>query len=246
MYEAYVKLKPNELHDHLKHKRKLHPKIIEVIRTEVSTLKESKRRERITRTVRTQAWQELIQPLRYELNNAKVGRNYKGGEVSPQRTEAFDAYITVMEKLLAKLTVPSTTLTLHPATLAKERNATGKGSPIPNNGQHWTDWIPAHIKNAIADAFTALPYKAKAKRKIPFQRTTTATQHTKAKAKLIKRTQTELANAERLYQLNPTKENGQLITRIDKALKIIETLDPNEVVPHTWHGVEITTEGESK
>jgi len=239
MYESYVKMKPNELHNHLKNKLKLHPYRIEQIKEDVASLKEVQRTDRITRTVRKQAWQSLLQPLRLELSNAKVGRKYKPEEQPPERIEAFDAYIKVMEKLLAKLTVPSTTLTLHPSHMVKEHNDTGKGSPIPNNGVHWTDWIPGHIKNAIAEAFAALPHKPKAKRKIPFQRTVTPEQHAKDKAKLIKRTQTELANAERLYQLNPTEENGNVIHRIDKALKIIEALEPTEVVPHTWHGVEI-------
>jgi hypothetical protein len=239
MYESYVKMKPNDLHDHLQRKLKKHPKIIEEIKDEVAARKEAIRTERITRTVRKQAWLDLLQPLRQELNNSRVGLRYKPEEQPPERIEAFDAYIKVMEKLLAKLSVPSTTLTLHPSQMAKEHNDTGKGSPIPNKGVHWTDWIPGHIKNVIADAFAALPYKPKAKRKIPFQRVTLPAQHKRAKAKLIKRTQTELANAERLYQLNPTEENGNVIHRIDKALKIIEALEPTEVVPHTWHGVEI-------
>jgi len=239
MYESYVKMKPNDLHDHLTRTLKLHPYRIEQIKKDVASLKEVQRTDRITRTVRKQAWQDLLQPLRAELSNAKIGRKYKPDKQPPERIEVFDAYIKVMEKLVAKFSMPSTKLTLHPSQMVKEHNDTGKGSPIPNNGMHWTDWIPAHIKNAIADAFAALPYKPKAKRKIPFQRVTLPAQHKRAKAKLIKRTQTELANAERLYQLNPTEENGNVIHRIDKALKIIEALEPTEVVPHTWHGVEI-------
>ena len=240
MYESYVKMKPNDLHDHLTHTLKLHPFRIEQIKKDVATLKETQRTDRITRTVRKQAWQDLLQPLQAELSNAKVGRKYKTGhgDPNPERLEAFDAYIKVMEKLLAKFSMPSTKLTLHPSQMVKEHNDTGKGSPIPNNGVHWTDWVPSHIKIAIADAFAALPRKPKAKRKIPFQRVTLPAQHKRAKAKLIKRTHTELATAERLYQLNPTEENGQLITRIDKALKVIENLQPNEVVPPTWHGTE--------
>jgi len=239
MYESYVKMKPNELHNHLTHKRKMHPYAISKIKADVSTHKEAKRITRITDTVRRQAWQSLLQPLRLELNNARVGRKYKTGhgDPNPERVEAFDAYISVMEKLLAKFELPSTKLTLHPSALAKERNATGKGSPIPNNGVHWTDWVPAHLKNAIAEAFAAIPRKAKAKRKVPFPRTVTPEQHAKDKAKLIKRTQNELANAERLYQLNPTEENSTEAYRIETALKKIEALEPTEVVPPTWHGV---------
>jgi hypothetical protein len=231
-------MQPAELHKHLR-KKKMHAVVMAQIEDEVLAIKETKRKERISRTVRQQAWLELLQPLRYELHSARAGRNYivRGSTGAPQRREAFDAYIKVMEKLLAKFEVPSTQLDTIPSQMAKEKNASGKGSPIPNNGIHWTDWIPAHIKMAVSDAFNALPYKPKAKRKVPFPRTVLPTLHSKRKMQLLKRTHTELANAERIFTLNPTQDTAMLIDRIKKAIEIIGELDDKDVVPHTWHGV---------
>ena len=238
MYESYLKMQPSELHKHLL-KRGGNKLIMQRIEEQVALVKENKRIERISHTVRKQAWLELVQPLRYELNSARSGSKYivRGSAGAPARREAFGAYIAVMEKLLARFEVPSKQLDYVPAQLAKERNDTGKGSPIPNNGQHWTDWVPAHIKQAISDAFADIPHKPKAKRKIPFPRTTLPTLHSAAKAKLVKRTQTELGNAERTHTLNPTEDNAYLIQQLTRALELIGELDDKDVVPTTWHGV---------
>jgi len=82
MYETYIKLTPNELHNRLL-ERKLHPAEIERIKAEVADLKETLRVTRITRTQRKAEWDKVLQPLRYEINNARVGMRY-GGEISPQ------------------------------------------------------------------------------------------------------------------------------------------------------------------
>ena len=71
MYESYIKLKPNDLHMRLL-KRKIHPKEIERIKTEVNQLKEAKRTERIRRNKYKDLWLDFLKPLRYEINNAKV------------------------------------------------------------------------------------------------------------------------------------------------------------------------------
>ena len=153
MYEEYINLTPNELHQRLL-KRKLHPVAITQIKAEVAQMKESRRINRITRTHRKAEWANVLDPLRYELNSAKVGRKYDLTDAV--RLDAFDAYIAVMEKVLAKLLHPSRLLEQTPMQIAKEHNATGKGSPISNDGEHWTDWIPPKIKERIGQAFMEL------------------------------------------------------------------------------------------
>ena len=237
MYEEYLAMTANNLHDHLTHKLKLHPEVIKQIKDEVAARKEAQRKERITRTARRLAWQDLLQPLRRELNNARVGLRYEGEEPTPERVEAFTAYIKVLEKLLAMLELPSTVLDNTPAQLAKERNASGKGSPIPHNGLHWTDWVPTHIKQAVAEAFDGLPHKHKAKRKVPFKRTVPREQHMRSLMRLMTRTKNELANAERKLQITYDKKYADEVEQIRKAMDIINRFDKDEVVPPTWHGV---------
>jgi hypothetical protein len=229
---------PSDLHKHLR-KRKLHPVRIAQIEDEVARIKEIKRVDRITRTVRKQAWQDLIAPLRTELDNARVGQKYQTGipEADELRHEAFDAYIAVLEKLSERLKWPAKLLECMPTQWAEQLNAEKKGSPITNGGVHWTDWIPPRIKNAISDAFAELPTKPRAKRKLPFQRVIPPDQHAKRKATLLKRTRTDHSNIERKWKLNPTEENADLYINITRALEAIEQAKPNDLLPATWHGM---------
>lgn len=232
MYEEYINLTPNELHQRLL-KRKLHPVAITQIKAEVAHMKESRRINRITRTHRKAEWANVLDPLRYELNSAKVGRKYDLTDAV--RLDAFDAYIAVMEKVLAKLNHPSKLLEQTPMQIAKEHNATGKGSPISNDGEHWTDWVPPKIKERIGQAFMELPHKPKAKRKVPFQRVMLPDQHEEAKKRLLKATHKEIATLERRQMVAPTDERKEKIERMHKAIKIIEAMTDNEAVPATWN-----------
>lgn len=232
MYEEYINLTPNELHQRLL-KRKLHPVAITQIKAEVAHMKESRRINRITRTHRKAEWANVLSPLRYELNSAKVGRKYDLTDAV--RLDAFDAYIAVMEKVLAKLNHPSKLLEQTPMQIAKEHNATGKGSPISNDGEHWTDWIPPKIKERIGQAFMELPHRPKAKRKVPFQRVMLPDQHEEAKKRLLKATHKEIATLERRQMVAPTDERKEKIERMHKAIKIIEAMTDNEAVPATWN-----------
>jgi hypothetical protein len=229
MYETYLPLTPNELHQRLL-KRKLHPSEITYIKDTVAQMKEAKRVDKITRHQRKLAWDNILKPLRYELNSAKVGRRYDLTDA--QRVEAFDAYIAVMKKLLSRFEHPSTTLQQTPMQMAKDKN-------LPNDGEHWTDWVPHRIKTPIAEAFYALPHKSKAKRKLPFQRTMLLDQHAKAKQRLLKATNKEMDTLERKQAVAPTDERADKLKRIRKAIKIIEAMEAHDVVPATWNTLSL-------
>lgn len=239
MYETYINLKPDDLYKRLL-KRNLHPQEIRRIQDEVAAMKEARRVNRITRTHRQQEWTNVLKPLRYELNSAKVGRAYDLDDEA--RVEAFDAYIAVMEKVLAKLVFPSKVLDQTPMQMAKEHNATGKGSPIRNDGEHWTDWVPHKIKETVSTAFFELPHKSKAKRKVPFQRTMLPEQHETAKQRLLKATIKEMDTLDRRQMVAPTDERQAKIQRMKKALKIIEAMTDNEHIPATWNTIDLGEE----
>lgn len=235
MYEKYIRLKPNDLHTRLL-KRNLHPKVMQQIKQDVAALKEAQRTERITRKKYKALWLDFTKPLRYEINNAKVGRKYDLTDEA--RVEVFDAYIAVMETLLKRMEMYATSLEVTPIKLAKEKNATGKGSPITNNGAHWSDWIPTRIKTPIADAFAALPHKPKAKRKIPFEYKMTPELFAQHKERLLNATIKELHNLERKLMLNPDDEDLQdQLPQVKRAIRAIKDATNNEHLPYTWHGL---------
>lgn len=226
MYETYIKLTPNELHNRLL-ERKLHPAEIERIKMEVADLKETLRVTRITRTQRKAEWDKVLQPLRYEINNAKVGMKYGGEQVPQERVTAFGEYIRVMEKLLAMLDAPYKALDHTPIQIARDKG-------LPNDGEHWTDWIPARVKDKVTLLFNEVPVVPRGKRKTPFQRTMLPHQHETAKVRLLTKTRKEMETLERQIQINPTQTRLDKLKQIKRALKIIEALDKNEAVPATW------------
>jgi hypothetical protein len=227
MYETYLKLSANELHNRLT-ERKLHPAEIERIKGEVLELKETMRVSRITRTQRKAEWDKVLQPLRYEINNARVGMRY-GGEKSPQeqRQLAFSEYIRIMEKLVAMLDAPFKALDHTPIQIARDKG-------LPNDGEHWTDWIPARVKDKIALLFDAVPITPRGKRKTPFQRTMLPDQFNKAKTRLLTKTKRELETLMRQADINPTVARLDKVAKMKRAIKIIEGLGNNEAVPATW------------
>jgi hypothetical protein len=240
MYESYVKLTPNELHDRLANTMKMHPLVIDEIKTEVAALKETRRVERITDTALRKVWAELLYPLRVERDNAKVGLRYDdNGTASAKvkRVEAFTAYIAVLDEVLRRLQPQTVRPWQTPKEYARALNKTKKGSPIPNDGQHWTDWVPIHIKHAISEAFSALLSKPKARKKIPFQRVIPRAQHREQKERLLKRTIQDQFRIERMWNMHPTEENAEMYINVNKALRAIENAGPNDPMPGTWHGM---------
>jgi len=227
MYETYLKLSANDLHNRLT-ERKLHPAEIERIKAEVADLKETLRVSRITKTQREAEWLKVLQPLRYEINNARVGMRY-GGEKSPQdeRKLAFSEYIRIMEKLVAMLDAPYKALDHTPIQIARDKG-------LPNDGEHWTDWIPARVKDKISLLFDAVPVVPRGKRKTPFQRTMLPHQHETAKVRLLTKTRKEMETLERQATIKPTDARTAKLAQMRRAIKIIEALDKNEAVPATW------------
>ena len=230
MYETYLKLSANDLHNRLT-ERKMHPAEIERIKNEVLALKETLRVTRITRTQRKAEWDKVLQPLRYEINNARVGMRY-GGEKSPQRIVAFSEYIRIMEKLIAMLDAPSKALDHTPIQIARDKG-------LPNDGEHWTDWIPARVKDKVSLLFDVVPITPRGKRKTPFQRTMLPDQFNKAKTRLLTKTKRELETLMRQTDINPTVARLDKIIKMKRAIKIIDTLDKNEAVPATWTKLHI-------
>jgi hypothetical protein len=180
---------------------------------------------KIQRTTHKKLWAALMAPLKRELANAQVGQRYKPMNPTPERDEAFAAYVACMEKLLASLLrqqqeqgrgkEPKT-----PAQIAAAKN-------YPNYGSHWVDWIPLHIKDPIAQAFMQIPPQPKAKRKVPFQRVVAPKQNRIARARLQGQIDRALAAAE---------ERGDDEARLVliKAQNKLDTTEETHAIPTSW------------
>lgn len=183
------------------------------------------RAQKIQRTTHKKLWSALMAPLKRELANARVGLQYKPTTPTPERDEAFAAYVACMEKLLANLLRQQQKQSTEkepktPAQLAAEKR-------YPNYGSHWVDWIPLHIKNPIAHAFAQIPALPKSKRKMPFQRVVPAKQNRIARARLQGQINRALAAAEE-------REDAEAILALVRAQNKLDARGETDAIPTSW------------
>ena len=165
------------------------------------------------------------------LGNLSFAKFVEGGRQNfLLKAFGYATYVLVLETLLARFAQPLASLDATPIQLALDKG-------LPNNGEHWTDWVPDKIKIRIALIFEALPHKTRAKRKVPFQRLTTPEQNAKARDKLLARTRKEIETLERKQEMNPTEVGQATLGRMREALKVINRLTDTEHIPATWGSV---------
>ena len=165
-------------------------------------------------------WGEVMRPLQHERKILRAMAQYKPKTPAPEREEFVKAYHLLLDKLYAKLVL--------------KRRETNR---VPEH-HHWVDYVPEHIRDALLKAAGAVPLRERAKFKLPFERTVPAIQHNKQKSRLLVRTRTELNTLERILSADPSDEaTAEKAKRIREAIKIINRLPTNAVVPFTWHGV---------
>ena len=184
-------------------------------------------------------WYVHLEPLKTERKRVVASLaypNHNRNNADP-RQMALKAYKKVLDELLRRMKRESKGIpfdgrpTMTPAEYVKQKN-------VPNNGEHWTDFVPAHIKQKVFDLFDAVPHTPKARRKIPFERVIGIELHNLRKERLLRRTEKELVKCKQDALINPDDEALQKrVQQIEDALVAIERLDPNEPVPSTRYGL---------
>ena len=227
-YKHYIKLTPNQLHARLV-ARKTPPYQAESIKKIVAEQQAMLKSENARTKQLTRLWREFMQPLEAERDNVQGMLRYKGSE-NDERREALEAYLTVLNALKAKMLNHCKQDRKTPTMIASDKN-------LPNEGKHWTDWIPQKIKDRVITLFQEIERKPKAKIKIPFERLIPATLHAKQLTRLKARTLKELAIAQQTLDLDPHPDNESKVSQIKYALDLMDVLDEDEPVPATWHGL---------
>jgi hypothetical protein len=162
-----MRMSEERLRKHL-HKKETPPAIVNDIVEVVLRQREQLRTERIKKTVHKKLWDEILQPLRKEIKLVTASLLYSPSTNNPTlddqpRKDALTGYQMVLIKLRDKLVGWTQDGLYTPHQMAADKR-------IPNNGEHWTDWIPDHIQAAVEDEFAKITYTPRAKRKIPFAR----------------------------------------------------------------------------
>jgi hypothetical protein len=226
-----AKLTPNQIHNHLvKH---LPQPMHETIKRDVEEYKQQRKSEKLKSHYQHLLWRQLLRDLHYELANTRVGSRYQSARPAPEREAAFDAYIKVMEKLSALIEHSYMLGGETPTHVAKAKN-------VPNNGEHWTDWVPEHVKERVRTLFDGIPYAPKTKRKLPFQRTARPMRHSSAKTKREVLMETVRTTMDGVAQMQLIEDSEKLRTKykqLSQAQAWLENATDSTAMPRTWHGV---------
>lgn len=195
-----------------------------------------------TRTIKD-LWRNVINPLVNEQRSVRSMLRYESERYpNPQRREALKGYEALLKKVKLKLREYRHYAKRTPKEQALREKE--KGKIIPNEGAHWTDWVPAHIKQATVQAFLDIPRAAKARVKEPFPRTMTKTDNEKLRATHIKTAKRELLDAEQernmIHELNKgeaSEAEREAQARADRIQNILNWLicaEDNDIIPQTW------------
>jgi hypothetical protein len=164
---ALSKMTAKQLHNRLMEEYPDHLEMRETIKAEINKEREDKRVQRIKRQQQLKAWAPLVYQAYKAVNTPKArarkafelyaspigfGSPYEAGfEESPskQALDTYRAYTALVQKVADKLRGYRDAGTHTPKQLAKERG-------VPNDGEHWTDWIPDDIKVQFERSFRRL------------------------------------------------------------------------------------------
>jgi hypothetical protein len=235
-YRRYLSLSVVQLQRELDRQHKEMP---EMLRNEIlNAVKAEKKRLRSAQAqkkTRTALWRELMHPLNIELRTVvNMARYISKAYKVPERTKAVLAYRAVLEKLKRLVQKYQDQHATTPSRLAKEKN-------VPNDGAHWTDWVPLHVRAEIVEMFDAIPKNYKAKTKTPFERREASLMYGKKRRKLSKAVEQELHAAYKDLANEPREfdnaDHHAYIARLELAKKAVIALAEDDYIPDTWQAL---------
>jgi hypothetical protein len=205
------------------------------------------KREKLFAYQHRRFWSALLRPLMYELDSSRTGLRYARNTTpdNTQKIEALEAYVIVLEELAMRLVAHRDDKAHTPSRLAQlynnEYKKRMKGHLIPNHGEHWTDWVPRHIKLRVSDLFAFAPRLPRAKPRLPFQRTMPPSMNSRAESALRKRILNEMGPIELMvstYPDHPDLPKWQAkLDKMRKALNMLLNMKPHDFVPTTWQSL---------
>lgn len=231
---------------------------VETIRKERALLKGQK----VKKARAVTNWRYLRTPLKHEHKVIKLALSYierkeiRGedlDEADTARREAYTAYKMVVEKLLLQFdlyveTHPSDT----PLQVLRREQSEGKCNYVTRT-DHWSDWVPEKVKDRVTALFEDIPYKARAKAKLPFEQVVPmglARSRRRTLEEAMAKEEATLQATLNMYEVTDdmsTTQRDEVETairsfqsKIDdlrQAQRILHRKRDNTALPLTWHGL---------
>jgi hypothetical protein len=190
-------------------------------------------------------WSNVISPLANEQRSVRSMLRYESQKYpNPKRREALNAYADVLTKVKLKLREYRYYKERTPKAQAAHMAELGK--TIPNDGEHWTDWVPERVKTAIENAFAELrdTLAPHARLKTPFPRTLTKADnhklrytHTATAKRELLQAQQEVTMIRELNRGDSSEAERDAQARVRHVQNILNWLilvGDNEFIPKTW------------
>ena len=169
-YQHLMRLSANELHNYLEGKKNYSPELRENLKTVVTRQKDEKANARRRRAQVERQWQPLLDALSREKKKVRACMNYTAqGEAGILRAQALKEYHNALRTLLSRFRL-ALKEDITPQQLRDELQQQGR--KLPNNGEHWVDWITDRKRASIELAFQSIPHNRYARTLTPFQRDT--------------------------------------------------------------------------
>jgi hypothetical protein len=174
-------------------------------------------------------WRRLINPLKYEVHNIEAGVQYlhKHKPHDTERLQAYTAYLAVLRRIEGLLVLAREQKEYTPREFADAWNDDPERSKqyrIPNNGEHWTDWVGPKARARIQQTFARLPWVKYTKPRTPFPRTLPPTMWR------IERQRMEDMLKEKIKATADTKPEEYRKALV--ALAALRDLKPNAYIPY--------------
>lgn len=223
-------------------KQKMNEQIVSRVVARVRELKDQRKRERIKATASAKTWEALLEGARAERQTIFTLKTQlkKIEPLDQKKWDALFAYETVVTGVIERLRKLQRAGVHTPKSFVpfiKEET----GRVIPNDGEHWSDYVKASDRRHITSLFDALPQPARGKRKTPFERRMTRAAHKVRRFALVERLTGEIASAEREYEVTQDPEAQDKLNRqldaMYRAQHILDNLPATAPLPATWHGL---------
>lgn len=175
--KTYDKLNENQLYEVIAYKRQHLNMPVHVanalIEKYTKMLRDKKAyKKRLSSNARF--WRKLLAPLTYEISSVREGLKYHGEQGNIEFITAYKEYFNVLLAIKAEMEdSKSRGLSVANAIVRFEGKLAaenGRDIKLPNNGEHWVDWVNPKLKREITALIDGLPYKPKARKRAPFAR----------------------------------------------------------------------------
>lgn len=241
----WLTLGPRRLRPHLDKLGYTAPVIDDILR-KVWRIKEEQRKAKLKRSAVFHLWDELMRPARRELGVVRTMKSQIRAEeivkgFIPDDTQAkLDAlcrYEAVLALLIEKLRLVQKVDEQTPREFVQTLAKAGKRI-IPNNGQHWTDFVHPDDRQRVENLFDALPPPQRGKKKAPFEYRISRQEHEKKRSDLIKQMDDEQQRIDQEMEMARNSfDEDALKKRIDALQYAQYALDQKKLtdpLPSKW------------